>query len=923
MKKIEKFIVMFLVVTALSGVALTAIGCDGKKPADVPTPVKLILDYGDVKIDYEYDEPFTYSGLKVQVEMSDGTKQTIATGYKVTPPDMSPGQHMVTVTYGALSAKYPIYVEDVTKIYDDADAFAINGAGVYVAEADKIDLTKCIAEPLDADTPFVRRTNTVFASNRAYLQNFGAEGNCLGVSFTADKEYDGVSLTVTLGNMTDADLILSDAVKMYFGFEGSENSGELDLTDKIVKADSWSTLAFDGLTVRGYGNFIIEFANDCNIVWDNIKVIVGASNVNSDSAVELSASSAVPTVLEIEDMNTEKLVVVKEVASANDLKFGQPMLKSFADNGLDKYLSDLATGAEISTVIKVDENSTVNFKLNAEIPDSYDLNANWEFTLDTFTFDSITAAPTGWSNIDLGSYPVKAGSHLFKAKIVGEPCNVDKFTFESSVFEGDVGVLIEDVCDADLTVYSFGTYKVEAEDMLDRSGWIPQFGAVDEMIEQWRHKDGKSGYSIGKVGRKKITDPNDPEKISYINSELKFKLVLKTKTKMVLKMSVADNNAVEGGLIPAGRISTSVDGKKLTYSSKHKFGYTEDQTYWNFGEIVYSAIVLEAGEYVISTKTEGIGYDWYVLEFYDPTVDADVEDFGKVRVEAENLLDRSGWIPNGNRADGTPNTVDDMIIGSYVSKIATNSQFKIVFDLGKRAAVKVHAKLSAWKHDNNTFQTYWMKEAKIDTKSIAFKGKAGSKFKDPSSTGSVEGWGIAESGFVTLEAGKHEIVWKSGDVSYDWFEICAYDPDGLLPELSFDEFGTVNVTATTLTTMKGIDPQWVGGDVGNAINNVNNKQFKIVFELTQRSAVKIGVRLGKYGYTESQYNPAWLSNAKIDDKSLTFTQQEGVNFKASGWAWGVVENNTVTLDAGIYEFSWTSGDVAYHRFTFDISAPAA
>ena len=74
-------------------------------------------------------------------------------------------------------------------------------------------------------------------------------------------------------------------------------------------------------------------------------------------------------------------------------------------------------------------------------------------------------------------------------------------------------------------------------------------------------------------------------------------------------MSVADNNAVEGGLIPAGRISTSVDGKKLTYSSKHKFGYTEDQTYWNFGEIVYSAIVLEAGEYVISTKTEGIGYD--------------------------------------------------------------------------------------------------------------------------------------------------------------------------------------------------------------------------------------------------------------------------------------------------------------------------
>ena len=918
--KASKLIAVVLATVVALLVTALAAACDDKTPPPA-TPTKLLLDYSDVKVDYVYDEPFTYAGLKVSVEMSDGTKQDVTTGYKVTPPEMTPGQHTVTVTYGELSAKYPIYVDDVTKSYDDADAFTINGSGVYVAEAEAIDLTKCVAEPLEAGEPFVRRTSTVFAANGKYLRNFGAAGNCIGASFTANKQYDDVSLVVTLGNMTDTDLDLSENTSMYFGFSGSDDTGELDLGGVTLESNSWKSLVFDGLTVPGYGNFIMEFTGDCDIVWDSFKVIVGADDVHSDSSVSVSSNSDNPAVIETEDMNTEKLVTNESVVQANNLKFGQPMLNGFTGDGTGKYVSDLKTGTKISTIVNVDENSVVSFKFAADVPASYKLSENWKFTLDTFTFDNITdPSSAGWTEVDLGAYPVKAGAHLFTAELVGKSCNADKFTFAAVPFDGDANTLVEDVSDKDLIVYSLGAFKVEAEDMLDRSGWIPEFGTVDGMVEAWRHKDGKNGYSIGKVGRTKIVDPEDPEKFSYINTELKFNLLLKTKAKLILKMNVADSNPVEGGSIPSGRIATSVAGKKLTFSSDHKFGFTDDKTYWNFGEIVYSAIVLDPGEYTISTKTVGIGYDWYELEFYDPTIDVEVDGFGTYRAEAENLLNRDGWIPNGNKSDGTPNNVDDMIIGSYVSKIGSNSQFKIVFDLDTRAAVKISARLSAWKHDNNNFQSYWMSAGKIDGTSITFKGKPGSKFKDPSETGSVNGWGIAESGYVTLEAGKHEVVWKSGDVSYDWFEIHAYDPDGLLPELSIDEFGSYRIVATNLSTMANSDRQWVGGDVGNAVNNVANKRFSVIFEIAQKSEVKLSIRLGKYGYPSETYDPAWLKNTSLEDASLGFAQQAGSSFKGSTWAWGVIESDTVTLDAGIYEFSWTSGDVAYHWFTVDVTA---
>ena len=117
MRKVNRFAVMLVVIALAAVMAISMSACGGgeAETGGDATPVKLVLDYSKVKTSYDYDEPFTSNGLVVRVEMSDGTRQEVKTGYKVEKPDMTPGQHMVTVTYGELSARYPVFVSDMIK----------------------------------------------------------------------------------------------------------------------------------------------------------------------------------------------------------------------------------------------------------------------------------------------------------------------------------------------------------------------------------------------------------------------------------------------------------------------------------------------------------------------------------------------------------------------------------------------------------------------------------------------------------------------------------------------------------------------------------------------------------------------------------------------------------------------------------------
>ena len=183
MRKGKRFAVMLVVIALAAVMAISMSACGGGE-ADTggdATPVKLVLDYTKVKTSYDYDEPFTSNGLVVRVEMSDGTRQEVKTGYKVEKPDMTPGQHMVTVTYGELSARYPVFVSDMIKNYDDSEFAVLNAPGLYVVEAEDIDLGKCEASPIDASAATIQRTSSVFVGKKAYLTNFGAAGNCVAL----------------------------------------------------------------------------------------------------------------------------------------------------------------------------------------------------------------------------------------------------------------------------------------------------------------------------------------------------------------------------------------------------------------------------------------------------------------------------------------------------------------------------------------------------------------------------------------------------------------------------------------------------------------------------------------------------------------------------------------------------------------------
>ena len=194
-----------------SGMILTGCGESESPPA---TETKLVLDYSGVNTEFEYGEPFTYNGLKVKAEMSDGTTKDLTTGYKVTPPEMTPGMLMVTVTYGELSAKYPIFVNDLTKGFDNAQFASITGPGIYSVEAEDIDLDACKAQPIDSGEATVIRTSSVFASEREVLSNLGAAGNSVGFMFDSNGDYNDVELGDRLGNTTKAEIDVADSVKM-------------------------------------------------------------------------------------------------------------------------------------------------------------------------------------------------------------------------------------------------------------------------------------------------------------------------------------------------------------------------------------------------------------------------------------------------------------------------------------------------------------------------------------------------------------------------------------------------------------------------------------------------------------------------------------------------------------------------------------
>lgn len=949
MRKGKRFAVMLVVIALAAVMAISMSACGGGGETDTggdATPVKLVLDYSKVKTSYDYDEPFTSNGLVVRVEMSDGTRKEVKTGYKVEKPDMTPGQHMVTVTYGELSARYPVFVSDMIKNYDDSEFAVLGAPGLYVVEAEDIDLGKCEASPIDASTATIQRTSSVFVGKKAYLTNFGAAGNCVGFQFDAAADIGNVQMAVKVGNPTDAEIDIASAVAMYADFRGASDMGQLDISgEQPLAPGEWRTIVFDDVSFFGSSNFIIEFLTTVDLAWDGVDFIVGSNGVNPAAKFALPAGSETPVTLAAESMNLEKFSSTDAAISEHSLKFAQPLIN-------DGYVTAIKQGAQLSAMIDLEENSEVTFSLAASIPESYSLADNWTFYVDTFRLNSVadTTATSGKTDVSLGTYALKAGSHMFYAVASGTPCDIDAFTLSATAFTGDESSLVEDKSDFDLTVYEFGTYKVEGEDLLDRSGWVPQFGEVSGMIEAWEWKDGTSGLSIGKVQDGTI---------------IRLSFSLKVAAKLSLTARAAVSGESETGTIPSWQLKATVDDTTLAWTSDHRFGYDTDHTWWNWGDVNYSSIYLQPGDYVLKLENiSGIGIDYFTLDFMSPI--NKIEGFGSVKVEAEDLYDRTDWHHSQSTEDN-PKTADDMVeqwtnpgtgaMGMCVTKIKSGSILRIPFETTQRAAVRVNIRVSQWgcsgKIDANRVKVKLGDQYVIWSSDDDFTNQGPESTSETFKEYSYFRWGTLTTSPVVLDAGSHIIEITSGDVSYDWFEVETLDPSAGVSVTNISGAGDYTVQAEDLIADSDIRHAWGPGEnniigydpINNSgtVSSFNTKNptasgycltrlavgsvIRVRFTTEVSVSITLKVRIAEYNSTGD------LSSGAMDivlkggesDIPVTWSAPSGAfNHDDTTYGlyhWGDATCDTVTVGPGEYVFEINSGDVSYDYFT--LSAVAA
>lgn len=894
MKNISKRIVTLCVAAMLALTLCTAAAC--KKPQNEnvgPVYTYLDADYSAVKTEFEYGEPFTYEGLKVKQRAESGEEEELQLGsVTVVPPQMTPGQHMVEIKYGELSAKYPIFVNDLKKPYDDTGLAKISGAGTYTAEFEKIDLEKSQVSAADEKAAVVKRTNSALISGGAYLTNVGVKGNCIGFAYTSNKDYANATVALRVGNNENRQVKLSDSIAVYSNFGGSEDTGELDISSvPALAAGSWATIAADGVRVsKGENNIIVEMKDDAALSFDCVKITAGTT---ANAAASVAIKEDAPAVLEAEDFNTEKLLNDDAVAAENNLTANQPLVTDYEGG---KYISGMKAGSIISALLTTKNTSVVKIEMKAETNDGYGVAENFSFMIDDCVLDGVEQSGDGWNSVNLGSYKLAAGEHLFRVKLTGDCCNIDNFTF--TVVEDDETLpVIEDNSEDDLFVYGHGTHRVEAEKMLDRSGWVPQFGTVEGMVESWYHKNGDKGYCVSKV---------------KVGTVMRLTFNLKKQSKFTLSARVCKDGSPT---INPTDIDTKINETSLKWSTSDTFGHSDDTNWWKWGTVNYAPVLLEAGEYTIAIKVTDVGVDFFDLKFEEPT-DLHAETYGKYKVEAENLFDRSGWVPQHGEVDGMieewyHNNGDR---GFCVSKIKSGTVLRITvsFEQSVRLALSARVCKSGAEVINPTDALTTVDGRTISWRTVDVFGKtdATNWWK----------WGTLTYEPIILDAGKYVIEIKSVDIGVDWFEFECSDPSA---DLVISEFKTYRFEAEDMLDKSGWKAQsgnrvdqmieawsWKDGTKGFCVGKTTvGHVYRMKLLVEKPCSIAMRARICRDG------GDIWNSNFNMsiggtaykfikDDANFKFGHDDAKNY----WNWGTVRWDAVNCEAGVIIIEITSAN---------------
>lgn len=459
---------------------------------------KLNLDTSKVKTEFDFNEAFSYEGLKVTAEMSDGTTKDVSlSDCKITEPNMElPGRRVVLISYSGQTARYQITVKDrVYPTISETSLLNITGENESVAyrvEAENIDMTN--VKKGEGATSFVKDApeGAEITGGGKYLTSYGTKYNYFGFTFNSDKEYTGITLVLRMAYSGSKNSIdVQNNLKVYMNREvvDGEEKGELSLVGSLEKGEcTWKDIVIRNVTLKEGTNTLTfdALSNDIPDI-DYIDFYVGMRYISS--VAELTEGTLMK---DLETFDTEYASTREDWANANPDKIVNGLgLETVTKESEGKTTSGgksvaaLNTGSQLSTTMRLAKDSTIKLEFIAAKVADYKVKDNWEFYIDGFKLELVedrnikggnTAAGEYWDWIatDLGSYNLTEGDHFFLIKNTGSDCNIDgvQFTVVSSGSYDESGSALDnqkkpepEPSKADLEISADGEYKIEAENL--------------------------------------------------------------------------------------------------------------------------------------------------------------------------------------------------------------------------------------------------------------------------------------------------------------------------------------------------------------------------------------------------------------------------------------------------------------------------
>lgn len=460
---------------------------------------KLNLDTSKVKTEFDFNEAFSYDGLKVTVEMSDGTTKDVSlSDCKITEPNMElPGRRVVLISYSGQTARYQITVKErVYPTISETSLLNITGENESVAyrvEAENIDMTN--VKKGEGVTSFVKDApeGAEITGGGKYLTSYGAKYNYFGFTFNSDKEYTGITLVFRMAYSGSKNSIdVQDNLKAYMNREvvDGEEKGKLSLVGSLEKGEcTWKDIVIRNVTLKEGTNTLTFDALSDNIPdIDYIDFYVGMRYISS--VAELTEGTLMK---DLETFDTEYASTREDWANANPDKIVNGLgLETVTKESEGKTTSGgksvaaLNRGSQLSTTMRLAKDSTIKLEFIAAKVDDYKVKENWEFYIDGFKLELVedrnikggnAAAGEYWDWIatDLGSYNLTEGDHFFLIKNTGSDCNIDgvQFTVVSSGSYDESGSALdnqnkpepEPEPEPNTTITKAGETRIEAENL--------------------------------------------------------------------------------------------------------------------------------------------------------------------------------------------------------------------------------------------------------------------------------------------------------------------------------------------------------------------------------------------------------------------------------------------------------------------------